>query len=109
MDTKMKFETMEKIYPFALELIECESIQAFKQKVKENDGMASGRLLFSLIPIFLTEKKEAFLGMLSAVSGKTVEEVEKQDWEETKKLMESPIMSDVYDFLLFCVRMVKNV
>lgn len=38
MTTKMQFETMEKIYPFAVELMECESIQAFKQKAKENGG-----------------------------------------------------------------------
>lgn len=109
MDTKMKFETMEKIYPFAVELMECESIQTFKQKAKENGGTASGNLLFSLIPIFVTEKRGALLGILSAISGKTTAEVEQQDWEETKKLLESPIMSDVYDFLLFCVRMVKSV
>lgn len=109
MDTKMKFETMEKIYPFAIELIECDSIRSFKQQAKANGGVASGKLLLSLIPIFVTEKRGALFGILSAISGKTVAEVERQDWEETKKLLESTVMSDVYDFLLFCVRMVKSV
>ena len=109
MNTKMRFEAMEKALPYAAELLDCEALKDFKKTMKDKNRTTNGEMMRSLMGIFLTEKKEVVFGLLGAVSGKTAEEIEQQDWEETKKLMDDPIIADVCDFFIFSVRMVKNV
>lgn len=109
MNTKMRFEVMEKALPYAAELMDCEELRDFKENMKAKSIETSGDMMRSLMHIFLATKRETVLGLLGAVSGKSAKEIEQQDWEETKKLFNDPILSDVCDFFIFSVRMVKNV
>ena len=110
MNTKMHFEAMEKALPYAAELLDSEELKAFKKDMKK-DGkpMSGGEMMKNLLGIMLVNKRETVFGLLGAVCGKTAEEIAEQDWAETKKLMENPILNDVCDFFIFSVRMVKNV
>lgn len=107
MNTKMKFQAMENALPFISEISSCKTVKAFKEKDEAEKHMPINDMMHLLMPAFLTEKREAVFGLLGAISGKTVEEIEKQDWEETKELLKSPILSDLYDFFIFAVRMAK--
>ena len=107
MNTKMKFESMANALPFIGEIAECETIKTFRQRVKDEKNLRATDLMSEIKPIFLTEKRDAFFGLLAALSGKPVQEIADQDWEETKKMMESPILNDLYDFFIFAVRMAK--
>lgn len=109
MNTKMHFEAMEKALPYAAELMDSEELKAFKTDMKENDKQSSGEMMKNLLGIMLVKKRETVFGLLGAVCGKTAKEIAEQDWKETKKLMENPILSDVCDFFIFSVRMVRNV
>lgn len=109
MNTKMRFEVMERALPYAAELMDCEALKDFKEKMKSHADVTNGEMMSNLMHIFLATKKETVYGLLGAVSGKTAKEIKEQDWEETKKLFDDPILSDVCDFFIFSVRMVKNV
>ena len=109
MNTKMHFEAMEKALPYAAELMDSEELKAFKADMKEKDKLTSGEMMNKLLGIMLVKKRETVFGLLGAVCGKTAEEIAEQDWEETKKLMENPILNDVCDFFIFSARMVRNV
>lgn len=109
MNTKMRFEVMEKALPYAAELMDCAELKDFKEQMKAGEGFTSGEMMKALMHVFLVSKKEAVLGLLGAVSGKTAEEIQKQEWTETRKLFDDPILGDVCDFFIFSVRMVKNV
>lgn len=109
MNTKMRFEIMEKALPYAAALMDCKELKEFKASMKAKEIETDGDMMRSLMHIFLATKREIVLGLLGAVSGKSVKEMEQQDWEETKKLLNDPILSDVCDFFIFSVRMVRNV
>lgn len=110
MNTKMHFAAMEKALPYAAELMDSEELKAFKAGLKkENEQMSGGEMMKNLLGIMLVKKRDTVFGLLGAVCGKTAKEIAEQDWEETKKLMENPILNDVCDFFIFSVRMVRNV
>lgn len=107
MNTKMQFDVMAKALPYAAELMECQELKDFKAELK-GKTMSNGEVMKQLLPIFLVTHQDAVVGLLGALSGKDGEEVLEQDWEETKKLMESPVLNDLYDFFTFSVRMARN-
>lgn len=110
MNTQMRFEAMQKALPFAAELLDCEALKEYKKKMRDADTkLTTGNMMQDLMHIFLIEKQDAVFGLLGAVCDKTAEEIAAQEWEETKKLMENPILNDVCDFFIFSVRMVRNV
>ena len=108
MNTKMQFEAMEKALPYAAELMDCKELKEFKAKMKDADGVGNGEMMMGLMPIFLSKKPQAVFGMLGALFGKTADEIAEQDWEETKQLLKSPIINDLFDFFIFSVRMARN-
>lgn len=105
----MRFKAMEKALPYAAELMDSEELKDFKAELKKKEENTGGDTMKKLLEIMLVKKREVVFGLLGAVCGKTAEEIEEQDWEETKKLMESPILNDLLDFFIFSVRMVRNV
>lgn len=108
MNTRMQFDMMEKALPYAAELMDCQEIHDFKKAMREAEDAGNGDMMRGLLPIFLREKRETVFGLLGAISGKTAEEIAEQEWEETRKLLESPILSDLYDFFIFSVRTARN-
>ena len=108
MNTKMQFEAMEKALPYVAELMDCKELKEFKNRMKESDGVGNGEMMLGLMPVVLAKKPDAVFGMLGALDGKTAEEIAEQDWEETKKLMKSPAINDLFDFFIFSVRMARN-
>lgn len=109
MNTKMQFEAMEKALPYAAELMDSKELKAFKESMRDGSEHSGGEMVKNLLQIMLVEKRETVFGLLGAVCGKTADEIAQQEWTETKKLMESTILNDVFDFFIFSVRMVKNV
>ena len=108
MNTKMQFEAMERALPYAAELMDSEALQNAKKQVQGEKDMGSGAVMTAILPVFLQEKREAVFGLLGALCGKTAEEIESQEWSETKKLMESPILDDLYGFFIFSARMTRH-
>lgn len=108
MNTRMQFEAMEKAIPYAAELMECKAVKDFKREIRLNKDITNGEMFSALMPVFLSEKRDAVFGLLGAISEKTAEEIAEQPWEETRKLMSSPIIADMYDFFIFSLRMAKN-
>lgn len=109
MNTKMQFEAMEKALPYAAELLDTEELLSFKEDMKQKGKLSGGEAMKALLNIMLVKKRDVVFGLLGAISGKSAEEIAEQDWAETKKLMENPILNDVCDFFIFSVRMVRNV
>jgi len=108
MTTEQKFDLMARALPYAAELVDCTELKDAKEWIKKEDA-TTGAMMERLTPVFLSEKREAVMGLLGAVCGKTAQEVAAQDWEETKALMYDPLLEDVCDFFLFSVRMARNV
>lgn len=114
MNTRMQFDTMEKALPFVAELLDCQAVKDYKAKIKAAskdktiEEKGNGEIMQMLMPIFLREKRETVFGLLGAISDKTPDEIAEQDWTETQKLLNAPIISDLCDFFIFSVRMVRN-
>lgn len=107
MKTSVAFETMSRALPYVAELLNDEAVIDAKRIMKtraEGETMNSG-LLTSLMPTFLTRNPRAVFGLLGAISGKTPEEIAEQDWKDTAKLLETPLLDDLMRFFIFAVRM----
>lgn len=107
MKTSVAFENMSRALPYVAELLNDEAVIDAKRIMKTRaDGEAmNSSLLTSLMPTFLTRNPHAVYGLLGAISGKTPQEVADQDWDDTVKLLESPILDDLMRFFIFAVRM----
>lgn len=108
MNTRMQFEMMEKALPYAAELMDCKEMKDFKASLKNREGVGNGELMQNLMPLFLSKKPDVVFGMLGALNGKTAEEIAEQDWEQTRLMLKSPIINDLFDFFTFSVRMARN-
>lgn len=109
MNTRMRFEAMERALPYAAELLNSPEMKEAKERLKENKAATSGEMMQDLMKVLLITKRDAVFGLLGAVSGKTAEEIAEQDWEETIKLMNDPILTDICNFFIYSVRTVRIV
>ena len=108
MKTKMRFEHMQKALPYAVELMESDSLKSSKKSLIGKEKSA-GQIMSEMLPILLEEKQDAVMGLLGALHGKTAVEIAEQDWNETKELLSDlSILDDLADFFIFSVRVVKN-
>ena len=108
MNTKMRFETMKKALPYAVELMETTALQNAKADMLSKEKRAS-EIMTSLLPVLLVEKQETVFGLLGALSGRTPEEIAFQEWDETKAVLSDlSILDDIADFFIFSVRMARN-
>lgn len=108
MNTKMAFERMAKVLPYAVELLNDDEIVDFKKSLKnmdEDTPISMGDAINSLMPVFLTKKPETIFSMLGALSGKTADEVAEQEWKETQAAMKDAMLGDFFDFFTFALRM----
>ena len=109
MNTRMRFEAMERALPYAAELMDSVELKNFKEAVAEQKIETGGERMQELLNVLLVTKRETVFGLLGAVCGKTAEEIAEQDWAETSKLMNDPILNDVCNFFIFSVRMARIV
>ena len=107
MKTALAFEQMSRALPYVAELLNDDAVVDAKRMMKTHaDGEAlNGNLLTSLLPTFLTRNPRAVYGLLGAIVDKTPEEIAEQEWAETVKLLNAPILDDVMRLFIFAVRM----
>lgn len=111
MNTKMAFERMAKVLPYVSELLNNDGIINFKKTLKAMDDenpVTMGEAINSLMPVFLVEKHETVVAMIGALTGKTAEEVEEQEWKETLAAMKDAMLGDFFDFFTFALRMASK-
>lgn len=105
MNTKQTFATMEKALPFVIELIRDEEVAGFKTKMKEDSDTTMGEAIETMMSVFLIRKRDTVLNLLSIVTGKSVKEIEEQEYSETKKDMQHMLLGDFFDFFTWSLRM----
>lgn len=108
MDTKTTFAMMEKALPVVLELIQDEEVVDFKETIKDEENAKNttmGEAMQKLMPVFLMKKRDCVIRLLAVVTGKTVEQVEEQDYTITKVDMKSMLIGDIFDFFAWSLRM----
>lgn len=107
MDTKTTFEVMEKALPLVLELIRDEEVVEFKERFKgENkEDVTIGEAMEKLMGIFLLKKRAVVVQLLSVVTGKSVEQIEEQDYSITKIDMKNTVIGDIFDFFGWSLHM----
>lgn len=107
MDTKTTFEVMEKALPFVLDLIRDEEVVEFKEKFRgeEKEDVTLGEAMEKLMGIFLIRKRDVVIKLLSVVTGKSVEEIEKQEYSVTKIELKNLLNGDIFDFFTWSLHM----
>lgn len=108
MNTKMAFERMAKVLPYACELLNDDEVINFKKAIKNMDDenpMGMGEAINNIMPVFLVKKPDVLFAMLGALSGKNADEVAEQEWKETQATMKDAMLGDFFDFFTFALRM----
>lgn len=108
MKTSMAFESMAKAVPYVAELLDDTDLKTFKEERKGAKDATVGDMMKDLLPIFLVKKPQTVYGLLGAMSGKTAEEIEEQDWTETRTMLKDTMLDDIFDFFIFAARTARN-
>ncbi len=107
MDTKTTFEVMEKALPLVLELIRDEEIVDFKAQMKgeEKEDITLGAAMEKLLGVFLLKKRQTVIELIATVTGKTVQQVQEQDFSITKVDLKQIAAGDIFDFFAWSLHM----
>lgn len=108
MKTSMAFKSMADAVPYVAELLETQALKDFTANRKTAKDMNVGEMMKAILPTFLVTKPQVVYGLLGAMSGKTAEEIEEQDWTETRTMLKDPMLDDLFDFFIFAARTARN-
>lgn len=108
MKTSMAFKAMADAVPYVAELLETQELKDFVANRKTGKETNISEMMRVIMPTFLVNKPETVYGLLGAMSGKSAEEVEEQEWDETKAMLKDPMLDDLFDFFIFAARTARN-
>ena len=109
MPTEQAFECMVRMVPHVAAIASDEKIIAARRSLREKDGATAADFMLSVYPILLGEHADALCGIVSAMSGKTEEQVRAQPLEETFAAIREGFTKELLDFFPFAVRLVASV
>lgn len=107
MPTEQGFELMAKIVPYFSQISNDNEMQELAKELRKTKNVSEQ--MAPLFGLMLCKHREALYGMVSAASGKTVEEVRTQPVKETKETFLDVTGDDVLDFFICFVRMASRV
>lgn len=108
MKTTMAFKAMAEAVPYVAELMEDEDLKAYSESRKDGHEPTLAEIMRKIMPVYLIKKPETVCGLLGALCGKTANEIENQEWEKTREIMNSPMLNDLFDFFIFAARTARN-
>lgn len=105
MTTEFAFALMEKILPDVVEILSDPNIQTQKNNFK-NGEVDAMHLLGDMMPVLIVTHRGAMFRIIAALSEKTVDEVQKQDFTETLKVWRGGFIDEMMGFFVPSLRMV---
>ena len=76
-----------------------------KDRIKEEKSMTLVELSSQVFPVIAVKNRPALYGIVSAVTGKTPEEIDAQPLDETLAVFEGALGSDILGFFGYCARL----
>ena len=105
MDTKTTFEMMEKILPDVTRILNDSVVQQAKHDIKDNKVSAVGSMEV-IMTALLDGHADAVYNIIAALSDKTVEEVQQQDFKKTLAVWTNGTIDEMMSFFMPLLRMV---
>lgn len=104
--TGIALDEMAAMLPHMETLLHSEDYRALKERVqREGANLTVSDIMGDAFSAVAVKNRPALYGIVSAVTGKTVEEIDAQPVEETLEAFRGAMGSQVLDFFSFCARL----
>ena len=104
--TGIALDEMAAMLPHMETLLHSEEYRALKDRVhREGSNLTVSDIMGDAFSAVAVKNRTSLYGIVSAVTGKTVEEVDKQPIEDTLDAFRGAMGSQVLDFFSFCARL----
>ena len=104
--TGIALDAMAAMLPHMETLLHSDDYRALKERVqREGANLTVSDIMGDAFSAVAAKNRPALYGIVSAVTGKTVEEIDAQPVEETLEVFRGAMGSQVLDFFSFCARL----
>lgn len=104
--TGIALDEMAAMLPHMETLLHDADYRALKERVKsEGENLTISDIMSDAFSMIAVKNRKSMYGIVSAVSGKTEEEIDAQPIEETLNVFRGAMGSQVLDFFSFCARL----
>ena len=104
--TGIALDEMAAMLPHMETLLHSDDYRALKERVqREGANLTVSDILCDSFSAVAVKNRPALYGIVAAVTGKTVEEIDAQPVEETLEAFRGSMGSQVLDFFSFCARL----
>ena len=104
--TGIALDEMAAMLPHMETLLHSDDYRALKERVqREGANLTVSDIMGDAFSAVAVKNRPSLYGIVSAVTGKTVEEIDAQPVEETLDVFRASLGSQVLDFFSFCARL----
>lgn len=104
--TGIALDAMAAMLPHMETLLQSDDYRALKERVqREGANLTVSDIMGDAFSAVAVKNRPALYGIVSAMTGKTVEEIDAQPVEETLEAFRGAMGSQVLDFFSFCARL----
>lgn len=104
--TGIALDAMEAMLPHMETILHDADYRALKERVqREGANLTVSDIMGDAFSAVAVKNRPALYGIVAAVTGKTVEEIDAQPVEETLEAFRGAMGSQVLDFFSFCARL----
>lgn len=99
------FDMMAKMLPHMRMIMDDKELATLNVRAKEKKEMTVLEMGIEAFPVLMVKHREEVYGIMSAVTGKTAEEIDKQPLEDTMREFGEATSNEVMSFFGLCARM----
>ena len=106
--TGIALDAMLEMLPYVESIITDPDFSEMKKRIKREDGVTFAELIGDSFPMFAKKRRNEMYGIVAAVTGKTIDEIDKQPIHETLAVFSDVMGSDVLSFFIYSARLVAK-
>lgn len=107
MKANAAFDMMEKILPYMSAIVNDEEGKNIVEMWKNGKEIKGGDFMRKVIPFFTAKHRDDTYGMVAAITGKDIAEVQDMEMEDLLSALRSGFDTNMLDFFGCCLRVVR--
>ena len=106
--TGVGLDLMMEMLPYVESIVMDPDFDKMKKRIKNEKDVTLAELMGDSFPMVAQKKRKEMYGIVSAATGKTIEEIDKQPLHETLTVFMDVMGSDVLNFFIYSARLVAR-
>lgn len=106
--TGVGLDMMMEMLPYVESIVMDPDFDKMKKRIKGEKDVTLAELMADSFPMIAQKKRKEMYGIVSAVTGKTIDEIDKQPIRETLTIFMDVMGNDVLNFFIYSARLVAR-